>query len=100
MPGGSCYRRFVILLLFIYCGMPVHAQFFELTGNKKKVEIPFKLVRNLVVIKARVNNRGPYNFILDTGVGNMIITEPKLIDSLNITGKRTLRLAGLGSGND
>jgi len=54
----------------------------------------------MVVIKLRINGKGPYNFILDTGVGLMIITEPKLMDSIRIEHKRIIKLTGLGEGGD
>src|ERR1700760_215094 len=64
------------------------------------VTIPFELVRNLIVVKLKINNHGPYNFVLDTGVGYMLITEPSLIDSIGIENKRTFKIHGLGEGND
>jgi len=76
------------------------AQYFDLDVHKKKVNIPFKLERNLMIIKLKINNKGPFNFILDTGVGLMIITDPKLVDSLSIPNKRTLKIPGLGEGDD
>ena len=60
----------------------------------------FRLIRNLVVIKLKINDRGPFNFILDTGVGMMVITDPKMVDSINLQNKRTIRLAGLGEGDE
>jgi hypothetical protein len=75
------------------------AQSFEIDSDRKNVDIPFKLIRNMVVIKLNINNAGPFNFILDTGVGLMIITEPKLVDSINIASKRTIKLSGLGEGD-
>ena len=52
----------------------------------------------MMIVKLNINGRGPYNFILDTGVGLMIITDPKLIDSLKIEHKRTIKMSGLGEG--
>ncbi|MFA6248612.1 MAG: aspartyl protease family protein [Mucilaginibacter sp.] len=75
------------------------AQSFELDSGRKSVNIPFRLVRNMMVIKLSINNKGPFNFILDTGVGLMIVTEPKLVDSINVTHKRTIKLSGLGEGD-
>lgn len=43
---------------------------------------------------------GPFNFILDTGVGIMVITDEKLTDSLHITSKRTIKISGLGERED
>jgi len=60
----------------------------------------FRLIRNLVVIKLKINDKGPFNFVLDTGVGLMIITDPKLVDSIAIQNKRTIKIPGLGEGDD
>jgi hypothetical protein len=54
----------------------------------------------MVIIKLHINNRGPYNFLLDTGVGLMIITDPKLVDSIAIRHHRVIKLTGLGEGED
>ncbi|MDB5146892.1 MAG: hypothetical protein JWQ57_912, partial [Mucilaginibacter sp.] len=53
-----------------------------------------------MIIQLKINNKGPFNFILDTGVGLMIITDPKLADSISIPNKRTLKIPGLGEGED
>ena len=58
------------------------------------------MIRDMVVITLNINGKGPFNFILDTGVGLMLITEPKLVDSINIPNKRTIKIAGLGKGDD
>ena len=52
----------------------------------------------MMIVKVNINNKGPFNFILDTGVGLMIITDPKLIDSINVEHKRTIKMSGLGEG--
>jgi len=54
----------------------------------------------MIIIQLNINEKGPFNFILDSGVGLMLITDPKLVDSLNITNKRTLKISGLGEGED
>jgi hypothetical protein len=43
-----------------------------------------------------INHKGPFNFILDTGVGITIITDPLLKDSLNLKYLRKIELGGLG----
>jgi hypothetical protein len=99
MSGKRIYYPLVLLLMFLFSTIHTYAQYFELV-NSNKVKVPFKMVRNMVIIKLTINDRGPYNFILDSGVGIMIITEPKLIDSLSIPYKRILHLAGVGVGED
>ena len=81
--------------------MPVCAQFpFTISGNQHKAVVPFKFLRNMLVIQVQINHRGPYNFILDTGCGTMLITDPALLDSLNLKYKKKLKILGLGEGED
>ena len=88
-----------LICLICFSFLPAKAQYFDIDNGYKSVRIPFKLVRNLVVIKLKINGRGPFNFILDTGVGLMVITEPKLVDSINLENKRTIKMGGLGEGD-
>ena len=99
MPYKTIYRFFLWLLLLNSFHTPVHAQYFDISGHKKRVHIPFRMIRNMLVIKLKINNKGPFNFIMDTGVGLMIITDPHLIDSVNIPSKRILKLTGCGEGD-
>lgn len=52
------------------------------------------------MVQLRINNKGPFNFIMDTGVGFMIITDPSAIDSDHVYKKRSLKLGGWGNGED
>ena len=88
-----------LICLLCFCSLQAGAQYFDLNNGAKSIKMPFKLVRNLVVIKLNINGKGPFNFILDTGVGLMIITEPKLVDSINLENKRTIKMPGLGEGD-
>ncbi|WP_374948564.1 aspartyl protease family protein [Mucilaginibacter sp.] len=92
----------LIWLIAILCAivLPCYAQHFEINSSRKNINIPFKLVRNMVVVQLSINQRGPYNFILDTGVGIMIITDPLLADSITIPNKRTIKISGLANGED
>jgi hypothetical protein len=78
----------------------VNAQFFSFEGAQNKSSISFDLVKNLIIIPLYINGKGPYNFILDTGVGPLIITEPSLIDILELKNLRTTKLYGLGKGEE
>lgn len=62
--------------------------------------MPFRIIRNMIVIKVKINGKGPFNFILDTGVGMMIITDPSLVDSINVASKHIIKIHGLGEGTD
>jgi len=85
-------------LLYLNCLIftTAYSQSFDLNYNRNKVSIPFRLVRNMIIIKLKIDNKGPYNFVMDTGVGLMIITDPTMLDSLNISTRRILKLRGFG----
>ncbi|WP_428327648.1 aspartyl protease family protein [Mucilaginibacter sp.] len=93
-------RVIALLTLLCCCHLPAKAQYFDLERNKKHVTIPFRMIRDMIIIQLKINNKGPFNFIIDTGVGLMLITDPKLVDSINIANKRTLKISGLGEGDD
>jgi hypothetical protein len=78
--------------------LTISAQEFQFSGNRKKDAISFSLTKNLVVIPVYVNGKGPYNFILDTGVGPMIITDTTIVKELDPTKLRPIKITGLGKG--
>jgi hypothetical protein len=91
--------RIAVYLVLLGSSVPAHAQFFSV-DNSSDATIPFDIVRNLIIIKLKINNKGPYNFVLDTGVGFMLITEPSLVDSINVDDLRTIKIHGFGEGSD
>lgn len=105
MIRASFKRRFFSVALCIitfWCGWTciARAQHFDFDASRKKLSIPFRFVRNSVIVPVNINGKGPYNFILDSGVGLMLITQPNLVDSLNIDYKRLVKIPGLGDGDD
>ena len=68
-------------------------------AGRKQATVPVQLQRNLVVVSGSLNGQGPYNFILDTGVGMSIITSAGLADSLGLRHGQLFRVVGAG-GND
>ncbi|MBW4890455.1 aspartyl protease family protein [Mucilaginibacter sp. HMF5004] len=95
----SIVRILFSIYLLLYA-LPVLSQSFTINNNRKRVNIPFKLIRSMMVVQLTINNKGPFNFVLDTGVGLVIITDPTLIDSLGFIHKRLIKIAGLGNGDD
>lgn len=92
--------RFLIILVLCFSNLLAEAQYFYLAQNRKRVTIPFQLVRNMIIVRVKINDKGPFNFILDTGVGIMIITDPCVGDSLNLSNTRTIKLSGFGEGEE
>jgi len=68
---------------------------FELTGNRKEVSIPFRLVNNLIIIPVNINGT-QLDFLLDTGVEENILfsLEEKELPLYNV---EKIELRGLGS---
>lgn len=95
----SAWLRVAVIVTLLCCCFVTNAQYFDLQHGKKRVNIPFRTVRDLIIIKLNINGRGPFNFVLDSGVGLMLITDPTLVDSINISSKRTIKVAGLGEGD-
>ena len=94
--------RFVLVFTFmeIWTSPEAYGQYFLFDGDRKKETMNFTLVKNLIIVPLYINGKGPYSFILDTGVNPLIITDVSIMDSLNLQGLRTTKLAGLGVGND
>jgi hypothetical protein len=98
--GGPLNSILALLITITLISMECYGQEFRFTGNRKKDQINFKLLKNLIVIPVFVNKKGPYNFILDTGVGSMLITDPSILDSNQVKKLRKVKVGGAGSGED
>lgn len=90
---------FIVMASFILSSTEASAQRFEFPGKRKKETVQFKMVKNLMIIKLTVNGKGPFNFVLDTGVGLFLISDPKLIDSVDIKNLRSINITGFGDGD-
>lgn len=88
----------LILVIQICTVITAQAQQFYFEGTREKDAISFSLVKNLIIVPIYINNQGPFHFILDTGVGPMIITDPSLIDSIGLKVTRSIKISGLGKG--
>lgn len=76
------------------------AQEFKFPGNTNKQDIPFFLIKNLIVIPLYINGTGPYNFLLDTGVAQTIITDTTFIKALNLKKYNMVKVQGYGFGEE
>ncbi|MES2829089.1 MAG: aspartyl protease family protein [Bacteroidota bacterium] len=74
------------------------AQEFQFIGKRTKHRINFDMIKNLVIVPLYINKTGPFNFILDTGVSPLIITDPKIIEGLGLKNLRPTKINGLGKG--
>lgn len=97
MKPSTCKFCFALLLALLLSMERSNAQFL-LTGQRKTAALNFRIIKNLIIIPLKINNKGPYNFVLDTGVGLLLITEPSLRDSLHLVNLRNINITGFGEG--
>lgn len=74
------------IFLMAACGSTILGQ----TSNPAtSIEIPFEFIKNEVIVQVRINGKGPFNMMLDTG------TDPSAID-LNTAKELGLKLNAVG----
>ena len=89
-----------VILLF-FCALlsisAIHAQEFKFTTKRKQQTISFESIKNLIIVPIYVDDKGPFNFILDTGVNPLLITDPTLQDNLKTSYLRKVKISGYGN---
>lgn len=65
--------------------------------NRKKKKASFVQYNNLIIIPVRINGSKPFNFILDTGVGNTLITDPSVALALGLPIFRQIEVVGVSN---
>jgi gag-polyprotein putative aspartyl protease/PDZ domain/Aspartyl protease len=74
-------RRFAwALLLALTLGLPAPARsqagiHFAMAAGKTSSTLPFEMIDNRVFVEVRLNGRGPFHFVLDTGAGGFSVVE-------------------------
>lgn len=93
-------RKFFLIHLTLFIGVAVcSAQRplgFVIEEGKKKVEIPFEMYSNLVVVPVVLNGMLPLKFVVDTGVQTGILTQKTFSDILNLSYSRKYSIAAPG----
>lgn len=69
---------------------------FTIAGGAHEVTLPFRLVNNHIYADVKVNGKGPYTFIFDTGGLNVVT--PKLAKSMGLKIEGHMEARGAGSG--
>lgn len=88
-------KNILIFLMCLFLGVATFAQKgFQFENDKRKVEIPFQLINNLIFIPIQVNGV-ELTFLLDTGVQTTIIFSLEDKD-VNINNIEKIKLSGLG----
>jgi len=81
-----------ITLTIVWITLLVGVKGLAQSNQKGTTEIPFTMDRNLMLIKAKVNNKKEYSFIYDTGTTGLVLSETLVTESkLKIAGKTTIQ---------
>ena len=72
----------------------IHIRFDRRTA--KRQTLPFEMVNNLMLVPAFINGSDSLRFIVDTGVGNTIITSLRGIENISFNFARELSIYGFG----
>ncbi len=92
------FKNYYLYILFFF--QILNAQNgFQLTGNTRKVSIPFELVNNLIIIPIQVNGT-KLNFLLDTGVSETIIFSLDDAGEVIFNQSQTIKMKGFGKKED
>ena len=99
------YLHRILIIIGMGMGLLSHsknssAQAFLLPERQKREIIPFKLIKNLIVVPVYINESGPYNFVLDSGVGVLLVTDYQLSEQLQLENLRNIKITGLGNNPD
>lgn len=70
----------------------------EIVGGAPRVSVPFRLLNNHIYVEAKVNGKGPYTFIVDTG-GHTLLS-PKLVKEVGLKAVGAAVTSGAGEGHE
>lgn len=67
---------------------------FTIAGGKTSTTVPFELLNNHIYLQVRLNNRGPFRLLCDTGGANIIT--PEMSRQLGLKSEGALQGRGVG----
>jgi predicted aspartyl protease len=91
-------KIFAIILLVSCCAASAHA--FHNPDSGANTHLRVRMIAGyLMVVSVSVNDRGPFDFLVDTGTNTTLI-DPQLATELGLQPKDRLKLASLASATD
>jgi len=94
--GRAGWFGMLLLLVSVFSAQAQPAAFRFEKVHTRKTRVPFLIQRNLIVVETWLNGRGPYNFLLDTGIATSLITDPYLGQELDLPMQGRFLVAGAG----
>ena len=69
----------------------------SIDGGAASVTVPFRLLNNHIYVEAKVNGKGPYTLLVDTG-GHTLLS-PRLVSDLGLKSVGQTTMSGAGEGH-
>jgi predicted aspartyl protease len=85
---------FFLFFSFILFSLKAQIPGFYMQNNAKKIDIPFELQDNFIVVKIIFQGVFPLNFIIDTGAEHTILTKKEITNLLKIPYDRERTIIG------
>lgn len=70
-------------------GSPDACKLVNTPSENFEIQIPFDVVDGRIYVQARVNNRGPFRFAIDTGASGLARADTSLVSALGLTKQGT-----------
>jgi predicted aspartyl protease len=94
MPYSA--KKLALSLLLLFCAASAHAAS-TAPDPTTNTNLPVRTIGGyLMVVGVSINDRGPFDFLVDTGTNTTLI-DPELAEQLGLTPKDNLQLASLAS---
>jgi hypothetical protein len=92
----KAFASLIIILLLAGINTDVLAQRLDMKvlGKYKRIELPFNIENDFMVINILLDNVLPVRFIIDTGAENTILLEKTMTDMLQVDYRRTFQVRG------
>jgi predicted aspartyl protease len=85
---------FFLFFSFILFSLKAQIPGFYMQNDAKKIDIPFELQDNFIIVKIIFQGVFPLNFIIDTGAEHTILTKKEITNLLNIPYERERTIVG------
>ncbi len=91
----------IIIILLVSVNTDILAQRLDLKvlGKYKRIELPFNIENDFMVINILLDNVIPVRFIIDTGAENTVLLEKTMSDMLKVDYRRTFEVRGADVNN-
>jgi hypothetical protein len=104
-PGSRVRKMLVSMILMMAMATSLYGQVtgIHLRFDRRAVKrhtIPFEMVNNLIIVPGFINGSDTLRFIVDTGVGNTLITSLSGIEKISFNFARELTIYGFGTGDE